>query len=64
MPVVAAAAGAGAEDELVRLLVRGGEPAFAEKLADRGGEDDVAFAAGGLEWAVDAVAGELAVDSG
>jgi hypothetical protein len=51
------------EDEGVRALVRGGEPAFAQELRDRGGEDDLPPTCLGLERRVLALAGELAVDA-
>jgi hypothetical protein len=61
--IVEAAPGPVAEDEIVRPLVRGGEPMLAQLFGDRGGEHNLASAAWSLEGAVYAVAGELAVDA-
>jgi len=44
-----------AEHEVARSLIRRREPALTQQLRDRGREDDLAFAARGLERPVDAV---------
>ena len=60
--VVESAADCVGEDEVARGFVVAGEPACAEALGERRGEDDVAFAGWRFESAVGATAGELAVD--
>ena len=61
--VVEAAPERVAEHKVTRRLVATGEPAFAQALGERRGEDHLASAGFGLERGVFAVAGELAVDA-
>ena len=51
------------EDEGVRRLVRGGEPALAQELHDRRSEDHFAPVRPGLQWPMLAPTGELEVDA-
>ena len=61
--VVEAAPERVAKDEVTRRLIPVREPAFAQPLGERRGEDHLASAGFGLERGVVAVAGELPVDT-